>query len=428
MKLANLVVFGVAGLTAALAAQMGCSPVGQRGTDQCDVFDDPACENSSGSGKGGAGQTSSGSSDGGDIIFPAGGTGGNSSGSGSANCSTDPNIDDDKDGATENQGDCNDCDKNVGPGAVEVPTDPNDPMAQPSDEDCNGMVDDVASSCDANLALTDTDANNGVRATDICQFVGPGELKWGVLSAMYVRANGAPAPPGTQVGLLDKFGPNVNPQGGSRVLALATGTARIPNQPDACGLSSCSGAGPGTAPPGFPQDPPTCPVSQEIWDDVGLEVRLRAPTNATGYKFNFKFYSFEYPEWVCQTYNDQFISYVKPAPMGSINGNISFDTKGNPVSVNVAFFEVCDPSPGYPCPLGTGEMQGTGFNQWNNAGATSWLQSQAPITGGQEFIIRYTIWDTGDDAYDSTALVDNFQWIANGGTVTVETVPVPIPK
>ena len=120
---------------------------------------------------------------------------------------------------------------------------------------------------------------------------------------------------------------------------------------------------------------------------------------------------------------DQFISLINPPPQGSIKGNISFDSQTNPVSVNVAFFEVCQ-----GCPLGTSEMQGTGFNTWNDAGATGWLQSQAPVKGGDEFIVRWTIWDTGDGNYDSTALVDNFEWIANGGTVVVGTTPIPDPK
>ncbi|MBK9264717.1 MAG: choice-of-anchor L domain-containing protein [Polyangiaceae bacterium] len=428
MKRSNLIAFGFAGLVAAVAAQMACSPIGRRGTDQCDgVFENGECLDDSttgNGGSGGSGQTSSNGSggDGGDIFIPPTGSGGGGVGGG-ASCATDPNVDDDGDGATENQGDCNDCDANVGPGAIEVATDPNDPMAQQSDEDCDGTVDNVASTCDDNLAFDNLEAANGVRAVDICNFVNPGELKWGVLSTMYVRSNGAPASPGTQAGLLSDFGPNVKPQGGTRMLALASGTARLPNQPDACGASSCPGIGSGTPPPGFPQDPPSCPVSTSIYDDVGLEVRMRAPTNATGYKFSFKFYSFEYPEWVCQTYNDQFISLVNPAPLGSINGNISFDSQTNPVSVNVAFFDVCQ-----GCPLGTGELQGTGFDTWNDAGATGWLQSQAPVKGGQEFIIRWAIWDTGDSAYDSTALVDNFEWIASGGTVVVGTTPIPDPK
>ena len=47
------------------------------------------------------------------------------------------------------------------------------------------------------------------------------------------------------------------------------------------------------------------------------------------------------------------------------------------------------------------------------------------VEGGEELTIRFAIWDTGDDAWDSTVLVDNFQWIATGGTVTVDTTPVP---
>jgi hypothetical protein len=433
MKRSNLVMFGIAGLVTALAAQMACSPIGRRGDEQCDgVFENGECVTDSTGGAGGTGQTGSSTGEGGDIFVTTGSsmTGG-STGSG-AQCGTDPNVDDDGDGATENQGDCNDCDKNVGPGAIEVLTNPNDPMAQPSDEDCDGTVDNLATYCDQNLAVDDTDANNGARAVDLCQFVQPGELKWGVLSAMYVRSNGAPSAPGTQAGLFSDFGPNVAVQGGSRMLGLASGTARLPAQADACGASSCTGPnGQGTPPPGFPQDPPTCPVSTSIYDDVGLEVRLRSPTNATGYKFSFKFYSFEFPEWVCKTFNDQFISLVKPAPAGSINGNISFDSNTNPVSVNIAFFDVCQYNsiyPQFPCPAGPAQMEGTGFNDWNDAGATSWLQSQAPVTGGQEVIIRWAIWDTGDSAYDSTALVDNFEWIANGGTVVVGTTPIPDPK
>jgi hypothetical protein len=419
MKRSNLVVFGFAGLVAIVTAQFACGGIGVRRPNQCDDASEDECVST---GNGGAGQTGSGV--GGDIFVPS--ASGSTSSGGTVmtdTCGTDPNVDDDGDGATENQGDCKDCDVNVGPGAIEVLTDPADPMAQPSDENCDGQVDNVATFCDDNLDLADVTPENGVRAVDICQFVNPGELKWGVLSTMYVRANGAPRAPGRQAGLLSNFGPNVSPQGGSRILGLSSGAARLPSQPGACGQLTCAGSGLGSAPAGFPQNPPTCPVSKTILDDVGLEVRLRAPTNATGYKFSFKFYSFEYPEYVCDLFNDQFISLVLPAPSGSINGNISFDSQTNPVSVNVAFFEVCD-----NCPLGTAEMDGTGFNLWNDAGGTGWLQSQAPVTGGQEFIIRWAIWDTGDFKLDSTALVDNFEWIANGGTVVVGTTPIPDPK
>src|SRR5262249_29441428 len=153
------------------------------------------------------------------------------------------------------------------------------------------------------------------------------------------------------------------------------------------------------------------------------------PTNATGYSFSFKFYSMEYPYWVCNAYNDQFIALVSPPPQGSIKGNISFDSLHNPVSVNLGFFDVCNPNeqglyaydcnnsmlahigncpapPSPYCPSGVAALASTGFDaldvSYGGAGATSWLTSQAPITGGDLVTIRFALWDTGDNQFDST--------------------------
>jgi hypothetical protein len=35
--------------------------------------------------------------------------------------------------------------------------------------------------------------------------------------------------------------------------------------------------------------------------------------------------------------------------------------------------------------------------------------------------IRFAMWDAGNALYDSTVLIDNFQWIATGGNVAVGT-------
>jgi hypothetical protein len=416
MKRSYLVLFGLAGAAMVMAA--GCKATSERR-----VFD--SGEDGAGgewaSGASTPGQGGSGADGIGGGFDPSTGSGG-SMGSGNTQCVNDQNVDDDGDGVSETQGDCNDCDKNVGPGALEVVN--SDPMAQPSDEDCDGNVDNVSgATCDDNIALEDPDAKNGARAIDLCQFTTPADKAWGVLEAKYVRANGQPAAYSTSIGIFSNFGSNVNVQKGSRMLGLSSGRARLPEQPGACGKLSCQSYGPGTAPPGFPQDTPNCDGATDINDDVGLELKVRSPRNATGYKFNFKFYSFEYPEWLCDSYNDQFVTIVNPAPNGSINGNISFDAKKNPVSVNVAFFDVCD-----NCPLGPSEMKGTGFNEWSDAGGTGWLATQAPITGGDEVTIRFAIWDTGDTAWDSTTIIDGFEWIANGGTVPVGTDTVPTPK
>ncbi len=357
----------------------------------------------------------------------------------------------DQDGWTPNQGDCNDCDPTVNPGAVDVPGD-----ANPVDHDCDGKY-DPPQPCDASLALDDVNASDGAKAIDLCQFTtaAPPTLQqkiWGVISATYVRANGTPfATPGVQVGIQSGWGPSVNPQGGTNMLAISSGNARTASQAGACGSESCMANANGTAPAGFPQDNPSCPPSPDITDDVGLELQIRTPTNAAGYSFDFKFYSMEFPYWVCTSYNDQFIALVSPAPAGAVNGNLCTDSMNNPVSVNFGFFDVCDPTqigqyaadcktssttcpttPNPYCPSGNAQLQGTGFDVWDsrygNAGATSWLAAQAPVTGGQEITLRFAIWDSGDQLFDSTVLIDDFQWIAGPGAVTLSTTRVPNPK
>jgi len=350
---------------------------------------------------------------------------------GGGTCNATAEEDQDGDGWTITQGDCNDCDANVNPGALEVIITTPDSMGMiptPADEDCDGTVDNPPpATCDDNIPIDSIPALDGARAIELCkQSTGPKD--WGVVQAAYVRAGGAAAQPTLATGILDGFGPNVHPQKGTRILGMSSGYARVPGQMGACGTQSCNhtatAANPGAAPTGFPQASPNCAIDTVINDDIGLQVELRAPSNATGYKFDFKFYSFEYPEWVCTNYNDQFIALVAPAPMGSVNGNISFDSQNSPVSVDNAFFQVCS-----GCALGTMELVGTGFEPspagWNDAGATAWLETQAPVKGGEDFTIRFAIWDTGDTAFDSSVLVDAFEWIASGGTVVTGTTPVP---
>ncbi|MGD0528082.1 MAG: choice-of-anchor L domain-containing protein [Polyangiaceae bacterium] len=383
-------------------------------------------------------------------------SGGSGSGGPSSTCNvTDQNVDMDMDGWTPAQGDCNDCDPNVNPGAIDVWHEPADGGAGYwGDEDCSGNPGDNAMPCDTGLALDDVTAGDGAKAIELCATATTSDRKYGVLSASYVRANGtAVTTPGNQVGIEGAWGTNVKVQGGANMLVLSSGYARTIGQPNACNGISCVTNATGTPPTGFPEDDAACPPTPAIADDIALELQIRAPTNATGYSFNFKFYSFEYPNYVCDTqgYNDQFVALVNPAPTGayvpsgSSFGNISFDSNHNPVSVNIGYFDVCDPTtptrfaqsckssggtcPALPspyCPLGVGDLAGTGFDTWSTdgpAGATRWLKTQAPVTPGSTITIRFAMWDAGNALYDSTVLVDDFQWIATGGTVGVGTTP-----
>jgi hypothetical protein len=329
-----------------------------------------------------------------------------------SDCVTDPDADEDGDGFSVTQGDCNDCDPNTNPGAIEVEVTEPDEMGvipDPVDEDCDGVTDNVPVPCDAGLALDSTDPVDAAAAIGLCK-ASAGVGDWGIVDVAYVRADGSAFSAPVQHGLMTSFGPNVATREGDNLLVMSSGHGRLPGQPDECGTLSCTPSDAGTAPPGFPQDVPGCAGSSDITDDVALEVTLRAPSNATGYEFDFDFYSFEYPEWVCTAYNDQFIALASPPPLGAINGNISFDAMANPVSVNIAFFDVCA-----GCPLGTAELQDTGFDTWDDAGATSWLTTTAPVDPGTEVTIRFAIWDTGDQSWDSTVLLDNFRWLATPG-------------
>jgi len=411
-----------------------------------------ACSASDGStfgeGTGGGDASGGGTNVGGNATTSTGdggimlGTGGGSTGTGTGNnCTTDPDVDDDMDGFTDNEGDCNDCDPNVNPNAIEVAT-PTMGMGgaapAPSDEDCDGMIDNVPMSCDSGLSIDSTDPMDGARALGLCK-ISNGPDDWGVADAQWTLPNGDPPPAVANFdlghGILSAFGANVTVQEGSAMLALSSGTAR---QPTDAGYQSVGGFSKGISntghPFGFPKESPSCgsAVTGSCNDGAALELTLRSPSNATGFSFNFNFYTYEWPVFVCSTYNDFYAAILTPYPMGQTDGNITFDSLNNPISVNNAFFDVCGCSGGPPCnaggisfncALGESELQGTGFE---GHAATSWLQTTAPIEAGSEFTLRFLAYDSGDGVLDSTGLTDNFQWIANSGEpVEVGTTPIP---
>ena len=132
-----------------------------------------------------------------------------------------------------------------------------------------------------------------------------------------------------------------------------------------------------------------------------------------------------------------------------MNGNILFDAMKNPITSLVSFVDVCDPTqsaqyaaycksqlvttcpmpPSPYCPSGTAQLQGTGFDTWNTmyggAGATRWLTTQAPVQGGSEITLRFAIWDGGDQLFDSTALIDDFQWLIGPAAVSTSLIANP---
>ncbi len=171
-----------------------------------------------------------------------------------------------------------------------------------------------------------------------------------------------------------------------------------------------------------------------IADSVVLHLKLQAPAEAKGFSFDFRFFSREYPHYVCSTYNDFFLAILtdeKGNPIGSSDGNIAFDKEGNPITINSAFFTTCHGCESfdelfayYPKPY-----QGTGDSSSDyRGGATAWLTTNASIQGGQIFNLDLYIWDTHDQTKDSTVILDNFRWLcdATQGTEFAKPIENPI--
>lgn len=358
----------------------------------------------------------------------------------------DPNADNDGDGYTIGQGDCNDCSAKVNPGAYDFP-------GNGVDEDCNGTVDDELLGCDQGLPIDGMNPLDAARSLGLCRFTSEGaqgkDRTWGVISAAYVFADGSVqsnqpdepwgctgeggygAPPNSlSHGILPKFGV-LTPRHGQSMVALSSGVAREGVNGDSPGgANMCTKS---ATPPGFPT-PSTATCPNTTIDDtpiandpIALELRIRAPSNAKSLSFDFNFYTYEYPVYVCTRFNDFFVALLHSQhPNTPANKNISFDKLGNPVSVNNGFLEVCKPGThggkSFACLLGNDELNGTGFE---GHAATGWLQTNTAVVPGEEFTIRFAIWDMGDEVLDSTVLLDNVMWDVEEGETGTTRPPPP---
>jgi Cys-rich repeat protein len=297
------------------------------------------------------------------------------------------------------------------------------------------------------------------------------QKKWGVIAGWFYRANGAGSPASGSKSIRAGFGNNVSPKKGSTLAVLSTGVAAAqaaPNNTNPNYAAFQGGQDMGTS-SGVPADwlsangnnfpnAPGCPDPQNgttAHDPIMLKLRIRVPTNAKSFTVNSYFFSSEYPEWVCSPYNDFFLTLLDsafvPGP-GEVpnpaDKNLAFfdpPPAGGavyPVGVNLAFgntglFRQCKNG---PTGCGTGsvagntntcvgftELSGTGMDVVNpppefggdpgwcgtsnlSGGGTSWLNESGNIKPGETIEVRFVIWDTGDQWYDSVVLLDNWIW------------------
>ena len=343
-------------------------------------------------------------------------------------CENEPGEDHDGDGFVLEQ-DCDDCNSQINPGAYDFPGDG-------VDDDCSGTADDQPLDCDDDIALDTSDPWDAVRALGVCSKPNPSggsARSWGVLDARFVKPDGSELSEPLSYGVLTSFGVNV-PRAGRTMLALSSGSARDPSQPGYHDISGFKKGYKSGAPPGYPKESPACPgiISGAPFDGAALELAVRVPTNVTRLEVDENFFTLEFPGYVCSKYNDFFVIDFEPKVLDYPDGNVAFDEAGNPISVNNALLQVCDPQlaggKAYACPLGSSSLSGTGFDTVSDEfskpphAATGWLRSQAPVVPGTTLRVRFAIWDSGDGNLDSTVLIDHLTWARDGATGTQ---PVP---
>jgi hypothetical protein len=291
-----------------------------------------------------------------------------------------------------------------------------------------------------------------------------------VIEAKLSLTDGTGTPDPEAHAIRPRFGTGLGPQGGLSLAVISTGGAAAKNDtnPGYHDFVSYTHVGTNSSP--FPADffmannnnlpnAPGCPDPSGTTanDPVMLTFRIRVPTNAKSFKLSTNFYSAEFPEWTCSSYNDFFVvlldSTYNGTPPNPMDKNLAFYQPMGamtkvPVGVNLGhgntglFTQCINGETGCSGQTGTistcistSQLMGTGFDDPEpyscdtnsvTGGATGWLITSGNVTPGEIITLRVGIWDTSDHAYDSLAVIDGFQWsteLAQPGTVIFKEKP-----
>jgi hypothetical protein len=320
------------------------------------------------------------------------------------------------------------------------------------DDDCNGIVDDAVASCDQGMSSNSQTAMDYAKAIDLCQTTTMTDHSWGVISATLTLADGTGTPAARSHAIRPRFGSGVTPKVGNSMALLSTGSAAGVGDSNPAYASFQDGPSSNGTSSGFPADflaanngqlpnAPGCPPpnGNTANDPVMLTLTIRVPTNAHSFKLSTNFFSSEFPEYTCSPFNDFFVVLLDSAYQGDhpnpADKNLAFykgGTQNYPVGVNLAhgntglFTQCKNGATGCRGTAGTistctgvDELAGTGLDKADpgscdstalEGGATGWLVTSGNVKPGEIITLRIAIWDTSDDALDSLAVIDGFQW------------------
>jgi hypothetical protein len=298
----------------------------------------------------------------------------------------------DGDGMTACEGDCDDFDPFRRLGFVEFRDDK-------LDNDCDGKVDNVVE-CDCKKGIEEA------AAMDLCQ------------TPLVVTRGGAV---GSSAPLFQPSYGAIKPRHGCSFFAISTGRAWSTDVQDGTSFVKTgnpvtqTGCMVCTQPGGTLWEHPLpkgCCQDEKVNDPAWVRLEVMVPVNARGFKFDVIFLSAEYPEYVHSDYNDTFYAIVQTQYLPSVQ-NISFDAKGQPLTINNGWFE----NPLIP----TQSLSGTGYDKGIGS-SSGWLTTIAPCTPGEKLVLTFWIHDEGDSILDSSVIIDNWRWIPSnvGGPITIK--------
>ncbi len=195
--------------------------------------------------------------------------------------------------------------------------------------------------------------------------------------------------------------------------------------------------------------------SANVYDAVEWSITLTAPADATGFQFDYVFFSEEYDEYVSSQYNDKFYAVLNaPETTGGQDQVVNFTDCRDPyqyydftgpectspsgyccyMTVNSGHSDCCwyphysdhvaDSPALAACPAGTDDttdITGTGYEcahsaEWDGDGtgsSTGWVRTSWPIQPSETFTLTFHIHDTFDSLWDSEVILDAFQFVGD---------------
>ena len=151
-------------------------------------------------------------------------------------------------------------------------------------------------------------------------------------------------------------------------------------------------------------------------DMVQLDLTLEAPLDATCMRFDWAFFSEEFPEFVGTEFNDGFVVQIGAKSFSIVGNQIVVSPSDSNIARDPVDSSVMDVSSAVAFHGGTG----TTYD-----GATDLLTASVPVISGEKIQVVFYIQDLGDSLWDSAVFLDNLRWTQETGAACPATIQAP---